>query len=32
MAKKRIGDLLIERGLITQKEIEFALDKQKQTK
>lgn len=32
MAKKRIGDLLIERGLITEKELEFALDKQKQTK
>ncbi|MBE5859348.1 MAG: type II/IV secretion system protein [Butyrivibrio sp.] len=32
MAKKRIGDLLIERGLITQKELEFALDKQKQTR
>ncbi len=32
MAKKRIGDLLIERGLITQNELEFALDKQKQTK
>ena len=31
MAKKRIGDLLIERGLITQKELEFALDMQKQT-
>jgi type IV pilus assembly protein PilB len=32
MAKKRIGDLLIERGLITEKELEFALDRQKQTK
>lgn len=32
MAKKRIGDLLVERGLITEKELEFALDRQKQTR
>ncbi len=31
MPKKRIGDLLIERGLITDKELQFALDMQKQT-
>ena len=31
MAKKRIGDLLIERGLINEKELQFALDMQKQT-
>ncbi len=31
MAKKRIGDLLIERGLITDNELKFALDMQKQT-
>ncbi|WP_044915170.1 GspE/PulE family protein [Butyrivibrio sp. WCE2006] len=31
MPKKRIGDLLIERGLITEKELQFALDMQKQT-
>ena len=31
MAKKRIGDLLIERGLITENELMFALDMQKQT-
>ncbi len=31
MAKKRIGDLLIERGLITENELKFALDMQKQT-
>ncbi len=32
MARKRIGDLLIERGLITEKELEFALETQKKTK
>ena len=32
MPKKRIGDLLIERGLITENELKFALDTQKQTK
>jgi type IV pilus assembly protein PilB len=32
MPKKRIGDLLIERGLITESELQFALDTQKQTK
>ncbi|WP_026526073.1 GspE/PulE family protein [Butyrivibrio sp. VCD2006] len=32
MPKKRIGDLLIERGLITEKELQFALDMQKQTR
>lgn len=32
MAKKRIGDLLIERGLITENELKFALDMQKQVK
>ena len=31
MPKKRIGDLLIERGLITDNELKFALDMQKQT-
>ncbi|WP_029324009.1 GspE/PulE family protein [Butyrivibrio sp. AE3004] len=31
MPKKRIGDLLIERGLINEKELQFALDMQKQT-
>ncbi len=31
MPKKRIGDLLIERGLITDNELSFALDMQKQT-
>lgn len=31
MPKKRIGDLLIERGLITENELQFALDMQKQT-
>ncbi|MCR5451578.1 MAG: GspE/PulE family protein [Lachnospiraceae bacterium] len=31
MAKKRIGDLLIERGLITENELSYALDMQKQT-
>ncbi len=31
MPKKRIGDLLIERGLITDNELQFALDMQKQT-
>ena len=31
MARKRIGDLLIERGLITENELKFALDMQKQT-
>ncbi|SEK92431.1 MULTISPECIES: GspE/PulE family protein [unclassified Butyrivibrio] len=31
MPKKRIGDLLIERGLINDKELQFALDMQKQT-
>ncbi len=31
MPKKRIGDLLIERGLITENELSFALDMQKQT-
>ncbi|SDB15090.1 GspE/PulE family protein [Butyrivibrio sp. INlla16] len=31
MPKKRIGDLLIERGLITEKELQYALDIQKQT-
>ena len=31
MPKKRIGDLLIERGLITENELEYALDIQKQT-
>ncbi len=31
MPKKRIGDLLIERGLITDSELKFALDMQKQT-
>ncbi|MBO6215425.1 MAG: Flp pilus assembly complex ATPase component TadA [Lachnospiraceae bacterium] len=32
MPKKRIGDLLIERGLITESELSFALDMQKQTR
>ena len=32
MPKKRIGDLLIERGLITENELKFALDMQKQTR
>ncbi len=32
MPKKRIGDLLIERGLITENELTYALDLQKQTK
>lgn len=32
MPKKRIGDLLIERGLITDNELKFALDRQKQTR
>lgn len=32
MPKKRIGDLLIERGLITENELKFALDRQKQTR
>jgi type IV pilus assembly protein PilB len=32
MPKKRIGDMLIERGLITENELKFALDMQKQTK
>ena len=32
MPKKRIGDLLIERGLITEKELDFALQMQKQTR
>ncbi|WP_026491049.1 GspE/PulE family protein [Butyrivibrio sp. XPD2002] len=31
MAKRRIGDMLIERGLINQRELEYALDVQKQT-
>ena len=31
MPEKRIGDLLIERGLITDNELKFALDMQKQT-
>ena len=31
MARKRIGDLLIERGLINENELNFALDLQKQT-
>lgn len=31
MAKKRIGDMLIDRGLITDKELEYALEVQKQT-
>ncbi len=31
MAKRRIGELLIERGLITDNELEFALDMQKLT-
>ena len=31
MPKKRIGDLLIERGLITDNELKFALDMQRQT-
>ena len=31
MPKKRIGDLLIERGLITENELSYALDLQKQT-
>ncbi|WP_408069802.1 GspE/PulE family protein [Butyrivibrio sp. JL13D10] len=31
MAKKRIGDMLIERGLINEKELEYALDMQKKT-
>ena len=31
MPKKRIGDLLIEQGLITDNELKFALDMQKQT-
>lgn len=32
MPKKRIGDMLIERGLITENELKFALDMQKQTR
>ena len=31
MPRKRIGDLLIEKGLITDNELKFALDMQKQT-
>ena len=31
MPRKRIGDMLIERGLITESELEFALEMQKQT-
>ncbi len=32
MPKKRIGDLLIEQGLITENELKFALDMQKKTR
>ena len=31
MPKKRIGDLLIERGLINENELQYALEMQKQT-